>query len=108
MWAEKQLFLGHDFRGCFSTNISRRYFMTNTAYGFFAQSLNNQPVRNCSGNAIMLFLLGDLDRSAFSAGFFSINLPSGIFFCQGLPVISQLIKLEPTLFGRNTTLVKFA
>ena len=53
MWAEKQLFLGHDFLGCFSTNISRRYFTTDTAYGFFAQSVNNQPVRDCSGNAIM-------------------------------------------------------
>jgi len=53
MSAEKNPFLVNDFRGCFSTNISRRYFMTDTAYGFFAQSLNNQPVRNCSGIAIM-------------------------------------------------------
>ena len=53
MWVEKQLFLGHDFRGCFSSNIIRGYFMTDSAYGFMAQSLNNQPVRNYSGNAVM-------------------------------------------------------
>jgi len=83
MWVEKQLFLGHDFRGCFSSNIIRGYFMTDSAYGFMAQSLNNQPVRNYSGNAVMWFFLGELDRSSFSAGFFSINLPSGIFIRQG-------------------------
>jgi len=108
MSAEKQPFLVNDFRWCFSMNISRLYLTTDVAYGCFPQSLNNQSVRNYSVNAILWFLLGDLDRSSFSAAFFSINLPSGIFFCQGLAVFSQPIKLDPTLFGRNTTSVKFA
>ena len=108
MSAEKQPFLVNDFRRFFATNISRVYLTTDVAYGCFPQSLNNQSVRNYSVNAIMRFLLGDLNRSSFSAGFLSINLPSGIFFRQGLAMFSQPIKLEPTLFGRNTTSVKFA
>jgi len=53
MWAEKQPFSVNDFRGCFSTNISRVYFTTDVAYGCFPQSLNNQSVMNYSVNAIM-------------------------------------------------------
>ena len=108
MSAEKQPFLLNDFRWFFATNISRVYLTTDVAYGCFPQSLNNQSVRNYSVNTILWFLLGDLDRSSFSAGFFFINLPLGIFFRQGLAMFSQPIILEPTLFGRNTTSVKFA
>ena len=108
MLAEKQPFLVNNFRCCFSKNISRVYLTTDVACGCFPQSLNNQSVRNYSVNTIMRFLLGDLNRSSFSTGFFSINRPSGIFFRQGLAVFSQPIKLEPTLFGRNTSSIKFA
>jgi len=108
MSAEKQPFMVNDFRWCFSKNISRVYFTTDVAYGCFPQSLNNQSVRNYLVNAIMWFLLRDLDPSSFSAGFFSTNLPSQIFFRQGFAVFSKPVKLEPTLFGRNTTSVKFA
>ena len=79
--------------------------MTDVAYGFLAQFLNNRLVRIYLVNAI---LVGRLGPVMFLCWIFLDQCPSSIFFCRGLLVFSWPIKFELTFVSRNTTSIEFA